>query len=245
MTWKTFPLALERADRITPNILHLAFRRPDAEAFEYTAGQFINIHFEADGKSVHRSYSVATPPGRDGLIEIAISRVEGGHATSLLFGLKPGEQVEASGPYGRFVLRDDPVCRYILVGTGTGVTPYRAMLPGLAQRLGAGETEVELLLGVWRRDELLYGEEFLEFAARHPQFGFHACYSREMPSDPQPHEHSGYVQSHFGRFELDPERDIVYLCGNPNMVDEAVGLLKTQGFPIPRIRREKYLPARD
>ena len=36
------------------------------------------------------------------------------------------------------------------------------------------------------------------------------------------------------------EYDIAYLCGNPNMVDEAFALLKEAGLPIPHIRREKY-----
>ena len=43
---------------------------------------------------------------------------------------------------------------------------------------------------------------------------------------------------------LNPERDIVYLCGNPDMVDQAMAWLKELGFPVARVRREKYLFAR-
>jgi NAD(P)H-flavin reductase len=45
----------------------------------------------------------------------------------------------------------------------------------------------------------------------------------------------------FGSLDLSPTTDVVYLCGNPNMIDEAFQLLVDAGFPIPQIRREKYI----
>ncbi|MDH3769063.1 MAG: FAD-binding oxidoreductase, partial [Gammaproteobacteria bacterium] len=111
MAWKTFPLTVVRTDMITPTALSLTFERSDGEPFEYKAGQFINVHFDADGQPVHRSYSIATPPD-GGVFEIAMSPVKGGLATKLLSGLKVGDVIDASGPYGRFALRDDDPCRY-------------------------------------------------------------------------------------------------------------------------------------
>lgn len=244
MTWNTFPLILEWAADITPGVRHLAFRRADREAFDFTAGQFINIHMDKDGKRTHRSYSIANTPGTSELIEIAIAPVEGGLATKLLYGLSPGDMIEASGPYGRFVLKDDPSCRYVLVATGTGVTPYRSMLPELSERMAAGYS-VELFLGVRNKPELLFGADFEQMAENHEGFGFTACYSRGMPNEPVGWESEGYVQVNLQKLDLDPETDIVYLCGNPDMVDEATALLKEAGFGIRQIRREKYLPARN
>lgn len=243
MHWNTFPLRLEAARKVTPSILHLEFKRADGEAFEFTPGQFINIHFEHDGHPVHRSYSVANSPEVADTIQIAASPVQDGLATRLLFGLKPDDEIAGSGPYGRFVLRDDPPCRYVLAGTGTGVTPYRAMLPELERRLDNGYS-ADLLLGVWNPDELLYGGDFLAVAERCDRFRFHACYSRAVSDEPQPFETRGYVQSRFAALDLDPESDIIYLCGNPNMIDEAMASLKALGFPSARLRREKYLSAR-
>jgi ferredoxin-NADP reductase len=245
MTLKTFPLQVERTTHITPTIIEVAFRRADGEPLVYTAGQFLNIHIEAGGELAQRSYSIATAPqGEDGIVAIAVSPVKGGLATDLLFGLSPGDRIVASGPYGRFVLRDDPPGRYVLAGTGTGVTPYRAMLPELERRLASGQHSVELLLGVWRREELLYGRDFVNLAARHPQFRFHACYSREFPETPEPWERRGYVQTHFANLGLDPAKDVIYLCGNPDMIDQAMEQLRAMNFPTRNLRREKYLPSR-
>jgi NAD(P)H-flavin reductase len=52
------------------------------------------------------------------------------------------------------------------------------------------------------------------------------------------------VQSHFDALGLDPASDVVYLCGNPNMIDEAVVNLKERGFTLKQLRREKYLSSK-
>src|SRR6187401_2905263 len=117
--------------------------RHDGQALDFIPGQFIQVHFNyADGTPTKRSYSLATVhdhtigPGES--VEIAVSYVTGGAATALFEALDEGQQIQASGPYGRFCLQDKDVNkRYLLIGTGTGITPYRAMLPALAQKLAA------------------------------------------------------------------------------------------------------------
>ncbi|MGB8635748.1 MAG: ferredoxin--NADP reductase, partial [Rhodanobacteraceae bacterium] len=44
--------------------------------------------------------------------------------------------------------------------------------------------------------------------------------------------------------EPDPEYDIAYLCGNPEMVDAAFAELKDRGLSVRQIRREKYISSR-
>jgi ferredoxin-NADP reductase len=243
MAIETFPVELAWRRNVTPHVLHLAFRCCDGSVLQFTPGQFLNLHFATESGSTHRSYSIANPPGHDGLLEIAMSPIEGGLASDALAALQPGDTIAASGPFGRFVLRDEPPCRYVLVGTGTGITPYRAMLPQLTERLAAG-FRVHIVLGVWRREELLFGQDFHAFATANEQAEFTACYSRAVPEDPQPWERPGYVQAFFSQLRLDPDADVVYLCGNPGMIDESVEVLKAMGFTLKQLRREKYLSAR-
>jgi ferredoxin-NADP reductase len=235
---------------LAPSVRHLAFVRDDGQALDFIPGQFIQVHFNyADGTPTKRSYSLATVhdhrlgPGES--IEIAVSYVPGGAATALFEALDEGQQIQASGPYGRFCLHDkDDNRRYLLIGTGTGITPYRAMLPSLAQRLEASDLEVVLLFGARTPAELIYGEDFHAFAAAHPRFRFVPCFSREMPADPSPDARRGYVQEALADFAPRAEGDIAYLCGNPNMVDACFEALKAAGLPVPHIRREKYVSSK-
>jgi ferredoxin-NADP reductase len=238
----TFPAKLRFRELVTPTVLHLGFERQDGEILEFKPGQFINLHFDAGDGPTHRSYSVANPPGQ-AVFEIAISPVPGGLATQRLFELKAGDAVQISGPYGRFILRDDPPCRYVLVGTGTGITPYRAMLPQLAGLIASGHASAEIVVGVRSREEFLFAPDFTQAARDNPGLGLHARYSRQMPNPSQTWESRGYVQDLFADLDMNPERDIVYLCGNPHMVDAASAWLKEHEFPVRRIRREKYVSA--
>lgn len=235
---------------LAPSVGHYVFVRDDGQPLDYIPGQFIQVHFTyADGTPAKRSYSLATQhdhamaPGD--AVEIAVSYVAGGSATSLFEGLEIGGHVDASGPYGRFCLMPgDTNGRYLFIGTGTGVTPYRAMLPQLEKLFAERGIEVVLLFGARTPDELLYGDEFRAFADAHPQFRFIPCFSRELPADPHPDVRHGYVQQFLGEFTPNPDTDIAYLCGNPNMVDACFEALKEAGLPIPQIRREKYVSSK-
>ncbi|MGH8041789.1 MAG: ferredoxin--NADP reductase [Rudaea sp.] len=242
-----FPLRLVESRMLAPVVRHMAFERADGAPFAFVPGQFVQIHFNyPDGKPTKRSYSVATinDGGAVDRIEIAVSYVEGGAATNLLANLQQGESVDASGPYGRFCLMDaDANRRYLLVATGTGVTPYRAMLPKL-QTLVARSAEVALVYGARNEGELLYGDEFEAFAQRNPHFRFYPCFSRSPRTQPRAHDRSGRVHVALAELQPHPENDIAYLCGNPEMVDEAFAHLKDAGLPVPHIRREKYVSSR-
>ncbi|WP_369926304.1 FAD-binding oxidoreductase [Xanthomonas sp. NCPPB 2632] len=244
-----FQLRLTDSFMLAPAVRHLSFERTDGQPLAFVPGQFLQVHFQYDdGKPTKRSYSVATvgdggsPVGR---IEIAVSYVEGGAATKLLGGLEHGQIVDASGPYGRFCLMEgDTNARYILIATGTGVTPYRAMLPQIAALIASRGCRFVLLYGARNEGELLYGEEFEAFARTHEGFTFHPCLSRGARPNPRPHDRAGYVQDMLAELEPSAGDDIAYLCGNPNMVDAAFAALKDHGLAVQHIRREKYISSR-
>ena len=240
---------------LAPSVGHYVFVRDDGAPLDFIPGQFIQVHFEyADGTATKRSYSLATihdhAMGPGEAVEIAVSYVPGGAATALFEGLDAGDTVDASGPFGRFCLVPaDTNRRYLLIGTGTGVTPYRAMLPQLERAIAERGIQVVLLFGARTPDELLYGDEFRAFADRHPDhFRFVPCFSRELPAEGSPHAHAdvrhGYVQQFLPDFAPDPAGDIAYLCGNPNMVDSCFEALKESGLEVKQIRREKYVSSK-
>lgn len=238
---ETFVLTLKHAELIAPQVRHLVFQRQDGALFTFIPGQFITLLIEGGEKLLRRSYSIANTHVTGGnTVEFAASYVAGGTASELLFNLKPGETVTASGPFGRLILRDEQPGRYILIATGTGVTPYRSMLDQIAQRLEQQPNlQVIILFGVRTPEELLYRNEFVAFAKQHPHFEFRAYYSRAPKQES--YEYQGHVQVAFTDIQPQPEKDIIYLCGNPNMIDEAFAQLTALGFASQNVRREKYI----
>jgi ferredoxin-NADP reductase len=245
-----FPLRLVSAHMIAPAVRHMVFERADGQPFAFIPGQFIQIHFHYDdGKPTKRSYSVGTVASGDSTpiqhIEIAVSYVEGGAATKLLSELEVGQTVDASGPYGRFCLMDgDTNQRYVLVATGTGVTPYRAMLPLITKLTQSRGCEFAIVYGARNEADLLYGEEFEAFAAVTPGFSFHPCFSRVPRAVPRGNDRNGRVQVAIEALKPSVDGDIFYLCGNPEMVDQSFTMLKESGLAVPHIRREKYISSR-
>jgi ferredoxin-NADP reductase len=238
----TFPITLQDAFMASPKVKHFIFKSEQTPAFNYIPGQFITIHFERDDKIIRRSYSIANVPLQNNRIEFAAGYVEEGPGTNLLFNLKPNDTININGPFGRLTLKDEIPKRYILVATSTGITPYRAMITELQKRLQANpELHVVILQGVQKREDILYNDEFLALAASCPRVTFRAHLSRESEQGMKEHEYTGYVQSAFPDLALNPQEDMVYLCGNPGMIDDSFAYLQDNGFAMQQIIREKYI----
>jgi len=260
-----FNLILDHTRSLGPNILHLAFRLESGEKFNFIPGQFITFLLKnSEGVLKRRSYSVASQPcfknldfknlnnaglmGSVDLIEIAVSYVPGGIASECLFNLKPGEILNALGPVGKLIIQEPELNkRHILIGTGTGIAPYRAMLNLLAEKINQDPNfKIIILFGAQYLKDLLYLEDFLEFKNKYKNNCiFRAQLSREKLEDKklegQDYLYSGYVQTAFEDLNLNPESDLIFLCGNPKMIDSAFMDLQLRGFESKNIKREKYI----
>jgi ferredoxin-NADP reductase len=243
MQANTFTLTLEEAYMLSPLVKHFVFS--PTTPLDYLPGQFITMHIKRDDKILRRSYSIANAPRSNQHVELAAGFVSNGPGTELLFNLKPGDTLETTGPFGRLTLKEEDPTRYILIATSTGITPYRAMLPELKQRLENNPNlHVVILQGVQTHADLLYHDEFVTFATHTPRVTYRAQLSRENPMGSEKHDpytYEGRVQTAFTALNLNPEQDMVYLCGNPGMVDDAFSQMKEREFTVQRIVREKYI----
>jgi ferredoxin-NADP reductase len=178
MAVEKFNLELVSFKDITDNVRHLVFKRTDNKPLNFIAGQFITFMFNCDdGKVKRRSYSLGSLPTNNMLLEIAITYVKGGIASEAFFNMKVGDSIPAMGPAGRLILKDEDVKKIILVGTGTGIVPYKSMFPELLER--ADDTQIHILMGVQYRKDGLYPDDFINFANKHSNIDFKLCLSRE------------------------------------------------------------------
>ena len=240
-----YQFKLQQCQVIAPNVKHFVGEIETNHAWTFTAGQFITILFEHDGKVLRRSYSVANPP-HGNKIEFTASFVEGGPGSAYLFSRNPGDAITVTGPFGRLILKpeDNQYQRFIFIGTSTGITPYRSMLPNIATQLKQHpHFQVEIIQGVQKFENILFSNDFDTFCQQHHEARFSVALSRQTEglAKTEFDIHHGHVQDVLMKKNPNPSTDLIYLCGNPKMIDDTFELLKTHGFSIQQIIREKYL----
>ncbi len=224
--------SLVESIEIAPLTRHFVFQIPELDQFDFVPGQFISLVHEIDGKSITRAYSLSGMPDRN-RFAICLNLNPEGRFSPFLFGLSPGGEVEAKGPYGAFVFREPH--HSVLVATGTGVVPFRGML---SKRLAEDpDHRYTLIFGSRYESTLLYREEFEALAAKYANFDFFPTITRPEATWTG---RTGRVQSHLLDFIGDRREADVYICGLKEMVDDVRKTLKELGFDRKQIIFEKY-----
>lgn len=204
----------------------------------FSAGQYISIELEADGKKITRPYSLASSP-RDALngeYQITVKRVEGGIASNcILDSWKEGTQVTASAPLGDFTyepLRDAKTV--VGLAGGSGVTAFRSLARAIAD--GDEDAELILLYGSRSMDDALYTGEFDALAERCPGFRIVHVLSDSTAEGAE----SGFLSAELIR-KYAPEGDYsVFVCGPQAMYDFLEGEYGKLRLRRKFIRRELY-----
>ncbi|MDO8480935.1 MAG: FAD-binding oxidoreductase [Nanoarchaeota archaeon] len=224
-----FEATIRELKELSPSVKH--FRLSSPSAFTFKPGQFVVLSVpNPSGKLVKRSYSIASPPKADEF-ELCVKGVPGGEASPYLFSRKEGDTLQCQGPLGAFVVKDEANA-LVLVGTGTGVAPYRAMVQDLLER--GFKKNILLLCGYRHEEEVLYDKEFSHLAKLHDNFHYHPVVSRPAPGY---RGAVGRVQQLIEAYAKEVNADF-YLCGLTEMIDDVKKLLEEKGAK--RIFFERY-----
>lgn len=218
---------------IAPEIRHFVFEVPATRQFLFIPGQWVSVEEMVDGDQITRAYSIASQPDGN-RFELCLNRVQNGHLSPYLFTMNPGDEIEMRGPFGTFILHEPPNDS-VLVATGTGIAPFRAMLPARLEK--DASRQITLLFGVRHEGSLLYRAEFEALERRHSNFRFWPTLTRPEPGWSG---RTGRVQQHLAAAIGDRSDCDVYVCGLRAMVDEIRAMLKGLGFDRKRIIYEKY-----
>lgn len=216
---------------IAPATRHFVFEA-DSDV-NYVPGQFVSIVHRIGEDEITRAYSVASPPDGN-RFALCANHVPDGRFSPYLFAMQPGDTVYMNGPLGTFTLRQPPADS-ILVATGTGIAPFRAMLrhPGV---FDAGN-HFTLVFGSRYESGLLYDQEWYALAAANHSFDYRPTLTRP---DENWQGRRGRVHDHVLE-ALGERRDMnIYICGLREMVDELRAHLKGLGLDRKRIIYERY-----
>lgn len=213
--------------------VRLALDLPEDGAFEYRAGQHLNLRVPGLGE---RSFSMARAAASEGQIELHIRRIPEGRFThSWLDGVTAGTRLEVEIPRGQFCYHADLWQPLLFVATGTGIAPIRAMLEGLLDDDNC--PPISLYWGMRDASELYLAEELESWKSRLFEFDFHPVLSRAS-GDWQGDR--GHVQDAISRDLPDLSEHIVYICGAPAMVADVKRLALGLGTPVEHIFTDSF-----
>lgn len=220
----------------------------DGDPTPFAPGQYMTTGVMTEGKILQRPYSVASAPavaGTEGY-ELFVRLVPVIRFTTALWRLPIGHRMRMIGPKGKFMLEPDDDRTHLYVSTGTGVAPFISMI---RQTMAEGKPRRTVLLnGCSFADELGYRAE-LEAWEQDPAYRLSYVPTVSRPSDPR---NAGWT-GHVGRAEqviadvcreqgLKPEKTVVYICGNPDMILNVERVLMDRGFPEFHVKKELYWP---
>jgi CDP-4-dehydro-6-deoxyglucose reductase len=229
-------LRLIETRALSPSVRSLAF---DAEGAppQYRPGQSMNLVVPtASGLMMRRPYSVASAPN-GARLEFAVTLVEGGPTSTALHRLEPGALVEADGPNRGWLRRREQErdARLLLVATGSGLAPLRALLQEELAR--ADGPPVTLLFGCRTQADILWRDELARWAAIRPRFSSIVTLSRP---DAQWTGATGWVQRHLERALPSLGPTLALLCGLSRMTEEVERRLVAAGMGSQAIRTEAF-----
>jgi len=217
-------------------------------------------------ETIERAYSMASYPaeGREIMLNVRIAtppwdrsantwmKVNPGIASSYIFGLKEGDTVTISGPYGEFFINESEA-EMLYVGGGAGMAPMRSHLYHLFKTLKTGR-KVTYWYGGRSRRELFYLEHFRELERNFPNFRFFTVLSEPLDEDNWKVKkdmddeegdgflgfvHQAVIDQYLSKHEA-PEEIELYFCGPPLMNQAVQKMGEDFGIPDENIRFDDF-----
>ena len=199
---------------------------------------------------LERAYSMANYPEERGIIMLNIriatppprtQNVPPGKMSSYLFGLKPGDKVTISGPFGEFFARDTDN-EMVFIGGGAGMAPMRSHIFDQLGRLKTTR-KMSFWYGARSKREMFYVDDFDKLAAAHDNFEWHVALSDALPED----KWSGYtgfihnvLHNEYLKTHPAPEDCEYYLCGPPMMNAAVIKMLLDLGVERENIMLDDF-----
>lgn len=213
---RKMPSRVAAMERKSHDVILLRLQLPANDPFNYRPGQYVEFLLR-DGS--RRSYSMANAPHTGPALELHIRHMPGGKFTDHVFGsMKEKEIQRIEGPFGSFFLREDSDKPIVLLASGTGFAPIKALIEHMQFQ---GIQRPATLYWGGRRPEDLYMDDWVRARmSEMPNLHYVPVVSDALPEDHWTGR-TGFVH----RAVLEDLPDLsgyqVYACGAPIVVDSA------------------------
>jgi Na+-transporting NADH:ubiquinone oxidoreductase subunit F len=202
-------------------------------------------------EEVTRAYSMANYPDEKGIIMLNVriasppprapEGIPPGIMSSYIFGLKPGDEVVISGPFGEFFAKDTDA-EMIFVGGGAGMAPMRSHIFDQFRRIKT-RRKASFWYGARSLREAFYVEDFDKIQEENDNFTWHLAMSEPLPEDNWTGDVGFIHQVLYDNYLKDhpaPEDCEYYLCGPPMMNTAVINMLHELGVEDENIMLDDF-----
>ena len=232
---------VEAMHQETPRAKSFTFRLP--QWVRHRAGQHYDLRLTApDGYQAERSYSIASQPEREGVVDLTIERIDDGEVSPYMHDVVVvGDHLELRGPIGGYFVWEAEIGGpLLLIGGGSGVVPLMAMI---RHRTAVRSTVAARLLYSSRsQDDVIYAEELRRLAGAGDGFDLIETLTRQQPAG-----WSGYRR----RIDREMLKEVIaplgrslraYVCGPTVLVEVVANILVDLRISPAQIRTERFGP---
>lgn len=223
---------VHRIAALCDDVTHLTLALPPDAPLDYAPGQYMNVVLP-DGAT--RSFSMASAPAGN-LVDFHVRRIPGGRYTDHWLGqARPGAALEIEAPLGVFSYHEEDWRPMIMMATGTGIAPIKAILESLLDNDDC--PPVTLYWGMRTEADLYLRDQIADWADRLYEFNFVPVLSR---ADAGWQGRRGHVQQAVLQDHGDLSEHALYLCGAPAMISEATALLAGRGASLDHVYADSF-----
>ena len=240
---KKMPTRVSSLAKASHDVIVVRLQLPVADLFKYHAGQYVEFLLR-DGD--RRAYSMANAPHtqlENPGVELHIRYMPGGKFTEHVFGaMKEKEIMRVEGPFGSFYLREDSTKPMVLLASGTGFAPIKAVIEHMQFK---GITRPAVLYWGGRRPADLYMNDWvLARVAEMPNLRYVPVVSDALPEDAWTGR-TGFVHQAVLEDISDLSAHQVYACGAPIVVDSAQLDYLAAGLPAEEFYADSFVTEKE
>ena len=240
---KKMPTRVASLIKASHDVMLLRLQLPAADVFKYHAGQYVEFLLR-DG--ARRAYSMANAPHTQAeapQVELHVRHMPGGKFTDHVFSaMKEKEILRVEGPFGSFYLREDSTKPMVMLASGTGFAPIKAIIEHLQFK---GITRPVVLYWGGRRPADLYMHDWvLAKVAEMPNLSYVPVISDALAEDAWTGR-TGFVHNAVLQDLPDLSAHQVYACGAPIVVDSAQAAYAAAGLPKDEFFADSFVTEKD